>query len=342
MNNTDNDFNKEQNGSSGEGERRRLTSAERQALYAERAASKSGPARIKRRRKRIFIAAATILALAGIIAAAIGLSSAYKTKILPGRRYAEAKDLAEEKKYYEAADVLLSLGDYEDARALAAEYESLGAKQASGLDDPLTLDKQSAPWFSIDAEGVLSFDKDLYRGDGHVEIPAVFERVAVRTIGDRFFFYADYLLSVKIPETVTRIGERAFFRCESLESVTLPDSIEEIAGSAFAECTSLKEINFGGGLKRIGDRAFKRCTALTVVSFPEGFESIGPYAFNGCTSLKKVNLPASLSELANYAFTGCESISEVRFPGSMARLTELCSGEDGNIILKAAVVRDEN
>ena len=338
MNNTDNDLGKEQNISSGEGERRRLTSAERQALYAERAASKSGPARIRRRRRRIIIVAVSVLALAGIIAGAIGLSSAYKTKILPGRRYAQALALAEEKKYYEAADILLSLGDYSDAVSLAAGYESLGAKQASGLDDPLVLDKKSAPWFSIDEEGVLSFDKDLYRGDGHIEIPAVFERVAVRTIGDRFFFYADYLLSVKIPETVTRIGERAFFRCESIESVTLPDSVEEIAGSAFTECTSLKEINFGKGLKSIGDRAFKRCDALTVISFPEGFESIGPYAFNGCASLKKVNLPASLSVLSNYAFTGCTAIEEVTFPGTRERLAELCSGEDGVIILNAATV----
>ena len=322
---------------------RRMTSAERQALYADRAASRSRSRLRRKRRKRTVIIIAAVLLLAAAAAGIAGVARLYKTKIIPGRKYDEAVALAAEEKYFEAADILISIGDYSDAKELADGYLILGAKKVSGLDDPLILTSAEAPWFSVTPEGELSFNKDVYRGDGNVRIPAVFDRVPVTAIAERFFFYADYLLSVEIPMTVKKIGDRAFLSCTSLTSVTIPDSVTQIGGNVFSGCTALSEVNFGTGLKSIGDRAFKKCESLTSIVFPEGLESIGPYAFNGCVGLTAVSLPASLQELANFAFTGCEAIAEVTYAGTRAELEQLCSGSDGEIILNAdKIITSEN
>ena len=44
------------------------------------------------------------------------------------------------------------------------------------------------------------------------------------------------LISITIPESVTRIGESAFFDCRGLTSVTIPNSVTSIGGSAFGWC----------------------------------------------------------------------------------------------------------
>ncbi|MBP5269722.1 MAG: leucine-rich repeat domain-containing protein [Clostridia bacterium] len=314
---------------------RRLTSSERQALYAERAASRGRAKRIRALRKTAIVIAAAALALAAAVFAAVYAVKLYKTKILPERRYGEAVALAGEGKFFEAADIMSELGDWSDARELAEKYVFEGAKKVSGLDDPLILDSKSAPWFSVNADGALSFNKDVYAGDGNIRIPAVFERTPVTALSARIFFYADFMLSVEIPMTVTVIGERAFYSCESLSSVTIPDSVKEIGASAFASCAKLESISFGSGLKTIGDRAFKRCDSLTSAVLPEGLEAIGPYAFNSCLSLASVSLPASLKTVANYAFTGCDAIKTVSYPGTRAELEALCKGIDGVILLNA-------
>ena len=322
-----------------DGEKRHLSSAERQALYADKAArarSASRRAKIKKQTVTVICAAVAALAVAG---AAVWFIIYRKNVLGPQRTYDEAVALMDSGDYKKAADLFDSLGGRFDSAEKARECILLRAKQITGLDTPLIADSSTSPWFSIDEEGNISFDKDVYKGPDVIEIPAVFDGEAVRGIGARMFFYCDFLTGVVIPETVERIGERAFLSCTSLTSVTIPDRVSEIGSNAFAGCTALSEIVFGKGLKTVGDRAFKRCDALTSVVLPEGLERIGPYAFNTCVSLTSVSLPSTLKEVANYAFSGCGSIKEVNFAGDRKTLEALCSGEDGDVILKAENVK---
>lgn len=322
-----------------EGEKRHLSSAERQALYADRAArARSASRRAKRKKQTVITLCAVAVALA-VAGAAVWFIIYRKNVLGPQRTYDEAVALMDSGDYKKAAELFASLDGRFDSEEKKRECVLLRAKQITGLDSPLIADKSGSPWFSIDGDGNLSFDKDVYKGPDVIEIPAVFDGEAVRGIGARMFFYCDFLTGIVIPETVERIGERAFFACVSLKSVRLPDRVVDVGSNAFAGCTALEEIVFGSRLKTIGDRAFKRCDALTSVVLPEGLERIGPYAFNTCLSLTSVSLPASLKEIANYAFSGCDSIKEVDFAGDRKTLESLCSGEDGDVILNAENVR---
>ena len=54
------------------------------------------------------------------------------------------------------------------------------------------------------------------------------------------------LISINIPDSVTRIGESAFSHCLSLTSITIPNSVTSIDGTMFVECLSLTSVIFNG------------------------------------------------------------------------------------------------
>ena len=54
------------------------------------------------------------------------------------------------------------------------------------------------------------------------------------------------LISIVIPEGVTRIGGGAFNECYSLKSVTIPSTVTSIGGSCFDLCYELTNITYNG------------------------------------------------------------------------------------------------
>ena len=50
------------------------------------------------------------------------------------------------------------------------------------------------------------------------------------------------LVSITIPDGVTKIGDDAFSRCSALTSITIPDSVTHIGENAFSECSSLTQV----------------------------------------------------------------------------------------------------
>ena len=101
---------------------------------------------------------------------------------------------------------------------------------------------------------------------GKVVIPESVEHegtsYSVTSIGDRAFWYCDWLTSVTIPNSVTSIGKFAFYGCSGLTSVTIPNSVTSIGNFAFYECSGLTSVTIGNSVESIGEWAFAYCPEL--------------------------------------------------------------------------------
>ncbi|MCQ2426992.1 MAG: leucine-rich repeat domain-containing protein [Clostridia bacterium] len=327
------------------GERRHLSSAERRALYEERARARSGRVSDIRKKKKIILSAAVIVLTIAILAVSITCIVLNKKVWTPRKTYNSAMALFESGEYLRAYDIFLSLGSYENCPAMCEECILRNAKELSGKDDVIIGSTASMPWFSLandsasgvaEADGYIKFDAARYKGDSAIVIPDVFNGILVRGIYDKCFFWCDFVTSVEIPASVEYIGERAFFACAELKELTVPDSVKKIGENAFASCIVLEKIRLGKGIKEIPPRAFKDAVSLTEIVIPEGVTVIGVRAFNGCAELKEISLPSTLETVSNYAFTGCQKLKKISFAGTREKLASACTAEDAGIILKCA------
>lgn len=190
--------------------------------------------------------------------------------------------------------------------------------------------------FEITPDGVLK----KYRGkDTDVVIPD-----RIREIGDAAFvdmkgvermimeeedYDAPEMVTLTIPDSVTKIRGYAFAYCLNLEEVNLPDSVASIGDRAFEGCESLKEIRLPSGLHEIEDYTFFLCENLRSVIIPEGVRKIGEGAFRDC-DLKRVVLPEGLESIGKEAFLGCE-LRKVVIPESVTEIGEDAFPEDTEI-----------
>ena len=124
---------------------------------------------------------------------------------------------------------------------------------------------------------------------------------SLREIGERAFWIAEKLKSVKFAEGLEKIDSAAFAYCRALETLETPKSLVEIGSSAFQGCESLKSVKLSKGLKTIGENAFFDCESLVSVELPEGLTTIGDYAFAYCP-LTTVMLPSTVTSVGPNAF----------------------------------------
>lgn len=117
---------------------------------------------------------------------------------------------------------------------------------------------------------------------------------------------------------------------DAILSLSLPDGLTKIGSYAFADCRALRAVTIPGSVEIIEDAAFLRCTGLTMVSFNEGLQIIGVCAFEQCTTLADVRLPNSLLHLKDHAFYMCESLSYATVPSAVQTIGSgvfaYCSG----------------
>jgi hypothetical protein len=121
---------------------------------------------------------------------------------------------------------------------------------------------------------------------------------------------------------VTMVGDRAFFRCETLVSVTLPDSITRIEERAFSDCTSLIGITIPYSVTQTGIAVFDGCTSLERVVFADGIQlsSIRDELFSGCISLTEIIIPNSVKGIYRSAFNTCASLTSITIPSSVTHI----------------------
>jgi len=106
---------------------------------------------------------------------------------------------------------------------------------------------------------------------------------------------------------VTNIESGAFGECENLLSVVIPEGITKINDYVFVQCYRLSSVTIPKSVTEIGAWAFNFCNGLTSVSLPEDVVHIGEGAFSGCTNLQFIAIPHQAS-IDRDAFWGCENI----------------------------------
>jgi hypothetical protein len=142
----------------------------------------------------------------------------------------------------------------------------------------------------------------------------------VKGIGSSAFSGCTSLMSINIPNSVTKIGSDAFYGCTSLTSINIPNSVTTIGSWAFSGCSSLTSINIPNSVINIDYWTFSNCTSLTSINIPNSVTNIGYGAFSGCTSLTSINIPNSVTNIGYSAFEGCSSLTSINIPNSVTSI----------------------
>lgn len=192
-----------------------------------------------------------------------------------------------------------------------------------------------------DSEVYVTHNGTPYSGNsysGHVKIPKTVtynsKMYRVTEIGQQAFKSCKKLISVEIPESVTKIGNGAF-DYSGLSSVNIPNSVTIIENNAFsstqltsiripgnatqwerafAGCSKLTTVIIESGIKKIEKGAFANCTGLTSVSIPNSVTVISESAFSSCTALTSIDIPNSVTEISSTAFSQCKSLIHISIP----------------------------
>lgn len=149
---------------------------------------------------------------------------------------------------------------------------------------------------------------------------------SITKIGDEAFAETG-IISVTIPGSIKTIGDCAFSRCENLNSATLPDGLESIGEEAFGY-TKLTSVTIPGSVKTIGKNAFYSCHNVTSLTLSDGIENIGYGAFDS-TKITSVTIPGSVKTIGEYAFCSCESLTTVTLSDGIERIGESAFDSSG-------------
>lgn len=221
------------------------------------------------------------------------------------------------------------------------KYKSYHVEEVSFTTGETTVVKESETplKFKILSDGTAEVISDeSYKSLDSVIIPSKVQIGAniydVTSIGDNAFHDHNGLVSVVIPEGITKIGEAAFW-ASSINSVVIPQSVETIGNRAFCWTKSLETVEFKGtpkmdeyafsysafsslelpeGTTTIGIGAFDNCEKLTSVKLPESLTTISGHAFSDCKALEEINIPSGVTSIGWGAFLGCEKLTKFVFP----------------------------
>ena len=172
------------------------------------------------------------------------------------------------------------------------------------------------------------------------------------SVGSNTFSGCKDLVSITLPQSLTRIGSAAFSSCTQLTEIVIPQNVNTIGYSAFSKCSELLIMFEGNALPQTlgpgwsGDAAvcinpqyfgvteygqrywitedntatiWKYRGAATRLDIPETIDGftiteIAASAFNGCAQLREVSLPSSITSIGNSAFAECRELAHVVIP----------------------------
>ena len=98
--------------------------------------------------------------------------------------------------------------------------------------------------------------------------------------------------------TVTKIGANAFSDCNTLISVSIPNSVTKIDYNAFKGC-ALVSVVLPNSITIIGISAFAYNSQLTQVTLPDNEVVIDSKAFYNCTNLSNINFPSAHGKIVD-------------------------------------------
>ena len=155
----------------------------------------------------------------------------------------------------------------------------------------------------------------------HVIIPSelTYEGETYEVVGVEggSFKYCRYLLSIKLPNTITFIGDCAFKGCANLPQIKIPESVTDIGFAAFIECDKLSYIVIPEGIKTLRNQMFMKCINLSAVTLPNSLVTIEDHAFAGCTSLPYIDIPDNVTYIGATAFNGCKTLMDLKLPANL-------------------------
>lgn len=218
----------------------------------------------------------------------------------------------------------------------------MGAETVEAADNTIIRPNE----FNYDENGdgtitITAFPQKAYQENGTVVVPDTIDGYTVTAI-DNNVSYADEVVDLTIPGTVTEIQSHTFDRTSSLQSLKLENGVEkigayafdtdtglssvqlsntlsEIGQSAFGTCSSLKDIDLPDSLTRIGSQAFEQ-SGLTSLTLPDSVRSVGRQAFLECRSLVSAKLSSGMTTIPSQMFQRCTSLRTVTIPASITSI----------------------
>ena len=142
---------------------------------------------------------------------------------------------------------------------------------------------------------------------------------------DIFFYMCTNLVSVVIPETITRIDGALFYSCSNLTNVVLPKTFTFIGQRVFEYCSNLTTISIPNGVTVIG-KCFSY-SGLTYIDLPNSVTTLNG-TFSGVNSLIRVNsnvngecnIPNSVTTIGQSVFDGCTGLTSITIPDSVTSI----------------------
>ncbi len=181
-----------------------------------------------------------------------------------------------------------------------------------------------------------------YKGTAkEVDIPGMIDGKPVTVIGANAFNGNTSIVSVNIPDSVTRIEGGAFTGCTALTSVHFPANLTEIGSYAFMKCSSLANIKIPAtvnnvGLTAFGDTAWMRAQNNSFVIVGDGVlvrytgtdaDVVVPdtvkyitNAFYYNTSVKTITVQEGVKKIGQYAFCACTKLNKIVLPSSVTEI----------------------
>jgi len=120
-----------------------------------------------------------------------------------------------------------------------------------------------------------------------------------------------------VPSSVETIGYGAAYNA-NLVSLIIPDSVTKVDGFAFTYCKSLKSVKLSSALKTIGYSGFGN-TALESIELPPVLEEMGINAFNNCKQMKSVTVTNPATVIKDGAIPANEGLVIRGYEGSTAQ-----------------------
>lgn len=263
------------------------------------------------------------------------------TLFIPSIRYSSAASLAEEGEYDRSIAIFTDLGDFRDAKEQAYAVTYKKAQVLTGIEDVYMTTSTAQPWFSIDENGTLSFNKDKYEKAGgswnHFIVPDMVDGVIVTSLERNFFINCKELTVVTISDCVVEIGEQAFLNCEMLHTVNFGKNLQVIGPRAFIDCYALEEITIPDTVTTLGARAFNNCISLKKVVLGSGITQLNDYLFSLCISLESVTLCSPITGIGDFAFSECGKLKTIFCRFTESDWTEPEVGEENTAYESAKI-----
>lgn len=147
-------------------------------------------------------------------------------------------------------------------------------------------------------------------------VSVVIPETITRIENDVLFYSSTNLTNVVLPKTLTLIGESVFEYCSKLTTISIPNGVTEIrrcfnnSGLTYIDLpnsvTTLKgTFDTAQSLKRVNSNVDGEC------NIPNSVTTIGSGTFNQATGLTSINIPDSVTTIGITAFSGNRVLRQI-------------------------------